>query len=186
MHGRAFVAIKFGGLPMLLPIYFTVCHRMIPVLHQHGGAGLHRDPPHVGTGRHLVAGTRAPVAGAAARLPVAVARGRAAGAAVRRAADRLVAARPDPRVAARACSSASRGCRSPSRCTPGKAPGYAISGEFVLGRAPAHALFIGFFGSLLVAMVTRVTQGHSGRPLVLGARRGDGLRDRATGRGDCA
>ena len=45
---------------------------------------------------------------------------------------------------------------------------YAMSGEFLLGRAPAHALFIGFFGSLLVAMVTRVTQGHSGRPLVLG------------------
>jgi uncharacterized protein involved in response to NO len=48
---------------------------------------------------------------------------------------------------------------------------YALSGEFVLGRAPAHALFIGFFGSLLVAMVTRVTQGHSGRPLVLGGSR---------------
>lgn len=45
---------------------------------------------------------------------------------------------------------------------------YATSGAFILGRAPAHALFIGFFGSLLVAMVTRVTQGHSGRPLVLG------------------
>lgn len=43
-----------------------------------------------------------------------------------------------------------------------------VTGEFVLGRGPAHALFIGFFGSLLVAMVTRVTQGHSGRPLVLG------------------
>lgn len=42
------------------------------------------------------------------------------------------------------------------------------AGEFILGRAPAHALFIGFFGSLLVAMVTRVTQGHSGRPLQLG------------------
>jgi uncharacterized protein involved in response to NO len=40
--------------------------------------------------------------------------------------------------------------------------------QFILGRAPAHALFIGFFGSLLVAMVTRVTQGHSGRPLQLG------------------
>ena len=40
--------------------------------------------------------------------------------------------------------------------------------QFVLGRAPAHALFVGFFGSLLVAMVTRVTQGHSGRPLELG------------------
>lgn len=45
---------------------------------------------------------------------------------------------------------------------------FAISSEFILGRAPAHALFIGFFASLLVAMVTRVTQGHSGRPLVLG------------------
>jgi uncharacterized protein involved in response to NO len=45
---------------------------------------------------------------------------------------------------------------------------YAATGAFDLGRGPAHALFIGFFGSLLVAMVTRVTQGHSGRPLVLG------------------
>ncbi|MBN8791647.1 MAG: NnrS family protein [Stenotrophomonas nitritireducens] len=44
---------------------------------------------------------------------------------------------------------------------------YLASGEFVLGRAPMHALFIGFFGSLLVAMVTRVTQGHSGRALVM-------------------
>jgi uncharacterized protein involved in response to NO len=43
-----------------------------------------------------------------------------------------------------------------------------LDGDFVLGRAPAHALFVGFFGSLLVAMVTRVTQGHSGRPLQLG------------------
>lgn len=42
---------------------------------------------------------------------------------------------------------------------------YAVSGAFVLGRGPAHALFIGFFGNLLVAMVTRVTQGHSGRPM---------------------
>jgi uncharacterized protein involved in response to NO len=45
---------------------------------------------------------------------------------------------------------------------------FAATGEFILGRAPAHALFVGFFGSLLVAMVTRVTQGHSGRPLELG------------------
>ncbi len=41
------------------------------------------------------------------------------------------------------------------------------SGTSWLGRAPAHALFIGFFGSVLVAMVTRVTQGHSGRPLTM-------------------
>ncbi|MEO7252480.1 MAG: NnrS family protein [Arenimonas sp.] len=44
---------------------------------------------------------------------------------------------------------------------------YASTGVFLLGRAPAHALLIGFFGSLLIAMVTRVTQGHSGRPLVM-------------------
>ncbi len=42
---------------------------------------------------------------------------------------------------------------------------YAMTGIYWLGRGPAHALFIGFFGSVLVAMVTRVTQGHSGRPL---------------------
>jgi len=39
----------------------------------------------------------------------------------------------------------------------------AASGEFILGRGPQHAIYIGFFGSLLVAMVTRVTLGHSGR-----------------------
>lgn len=44
---------------------------------------------------------------------------------------------------------------------------YVFTGVFLLGRAPAHALFIGFFGSLLIAMVTRVTQGHSGLPLVM-------------------
>lgn len=46
---------------------------------------------------------------------------------------------------------------------------YALTGMFWLGRAPAHALFVGFFGSVLVAMVTRVTQGHSGRALVMPA-----------------
>ena len=44
---------------------------------------------------------------------------------------------------------------------------YELTGSFLLGRAPAHALFVGFFGSVLVAMVTRVTQGHSGRALVM-------------------
>jgi len=42
---------------------------------------------------------------------------------------------------------------------------FAINGDFVLGRGPVHTITIGFFGSLLVAMVTRVTQGHSGQPL---------------------
>lgn len=46
---------------------------------------------------------------------------------------------------------------------------YAATGAFELGRAPVHALTVGYFGSMLVAMVTRVTQGHSGRPLEMGA-----------------
>ena len=45
--------------------------------------------------------------------------------------------------------------------------GYLLTGVYMLGRAPAHALFVGFFGSVLIAMVTRVTQGHSGRALVM-------------------
>jgi uncharacterized protein involved in response to NO len=45
---------------------------------------------------------------------------------------------------------------------------FAATGDFILGRAPAHALTVGYFGSMLVAMVTRVTQGHSGRVLEMG------------------
>jgi len=45
---------------------------------------------------------------------------------------------------------------------------YASRGELLFYRAPLHALAIGYFGSMLVAMVTRVTQGHSGRPLQMG------------------
>jgi uncharacterized protein involved in response to NO len=37
-----------------------------------------------------------------------------------------------------------------------------------LGTLPLHTIAVGFFGSILVAMVTRVTAGHSGRPLQLG------------------
>jgi uncharacterized protein involved in response to NO len=45
---------------------------------------------------------------------------------------------------------------------------YATRGELLFLRAPLHALAIGYFGSMLVAMVTRVTQGHSGRPMQMG------------------
>ncbi|NTV09969.1 MAG: NnrS family protein [Zoogloea sp.] len=41
----------------------------------------------------------------------------------------------------------------------------AFFGVHVLGLAPLHALAVGFFGLMLLAMVTRVTLGHSGRPL---------------------
>jgi uncharacterized protein involved in response to NO len=42
---------------------------------------------------------------------------------------------------------------------------FVTGGAWALGRAPIHALGMGYFGSLLIAMVTRVTMGHSGRPL---------------------
>jgi len=44
---------------------------------------------------------------------------------------------------------------------------YAQSGEWLLGRAPLHALGIGFLSSLVLAMASRVTLGHSGRRLVM-------------------
>ncbi|HPB22397.1 MAG TPA: NnrS family protein [Novosphingobium sp.] len=48
-------------------------------------------------------------------------------------------------------------------------PGFALLALAALqpvhGRAADHALLIGFCASLLVAMVTRVSHGHSGRPL---------------------
>jgi uncharacterized protein involved in response to NO len=40
-----------------------------------------------------------------------------------------------------------------------------VTGTDYLGRAPLHALGIGFFSGMVVAMVSRVTLGHSGRTL---------------------
>lgn len=39
-------------------------------------------------------------------------------------------------------------------------------GISILSLAPLHALTIGFFGSMVLGMASRVTLGHSGRPLV--------------------
>ncbi len=41
----------------------------------------------------------------------------------------------------------------------------ASGGEHSLGLAPLHALTMGYLGSTLLAMATRVAAGHSGRPL---------------------
>jgi uncharacterized protein involved in response to NO len=45
---------------------------------------------------------------------------------------------------------------------------FAGSGIAILGFAPLHALTIGFFATMLLGFVTRVSLGHSGRPLVAG------------------
>jgi uncharacterized protein involved in response to NO len=44
---------------------------------------------------------------------------------------------------------------------------FAFNGDWALGRAPLHALGIGFLSSLVLAMATRVTLGHSGRRLIM-------------------
>ncbi|MEK8090942.1 NnrS family protein [Thermithiobacillus plumbiphilus] len=43
------------------------------------------------------------------------------------------------------------------------------AGDFTLGFAPLHALGIGFFAAMMLAMASRVTLGHSGRPLAADA-----------------
>jgi uncharacterized protein involved in response to NO len=47
--------------------------------------------------------------------------------------------------------------------------GTAFGADWVPARAGMHMLGMGFIGSMLVAMVTRVTMGHSGRALALDA-----------------
>ena len=47
---------------------------------------------------------------------------------------------------------------------------WLVSGADLLGRAPLHALGIGFLASMVVAMGSRVTLGHSGRALAADTR----------------
>jgi len=163
----AFVAIKFGGIPMLLPIYFTVCHRMIPFFTQMVLPGRPMPRPmevlaaawvlfiaHLWLElRHAYGWLWLPDLALFVLF-----------------AGMLVFWWPRERVPAllRVLFLGFAWLPIAFALYAWQSAWLAISGQFLLGRAPAHALFIGFFGSLLVAMVTRVTQGHSGRPLVLG------------------
>jgi uncharacterized protein involved in response to NO len=163
----AFVAIKFGGLPMLLPIYFTVCHRMVPWFTQCVVPGYRMLRPMWVLGalwacivvhlwlelRHAYAWLWLPDLALAAISAVL-----------------LVRWWPQQAIPPllRVLYGGFAWLPLAFALYAAQSAWFAASDEFLLGRAPAHALFIGFFGSLLVAMVTRVTQGHSGRPLVLG------------------
>jgi uncharacterized protein involved in response to NO len=163
----AFVAIKFGGLPMLLPVYFTVCHRMIPFFTQCVLQGYRMIRPlwvlatfWLLIVAHLWLEMRHAYAWLwLADLPMML----------------LTAALltrwwPQAKLPPllRVLYLGFAWLPVAFGLFAFQSARFAATGEFLLGRAPAHALFIGFFGSLLVAMVTRVTQGHSGRPLVLG------------------
>jgi uncharacterized protein involved in response to NO len=168
--GLAFIAIKFGTFGLLLPVYFTVCHRMIPFFSAGAtGPGYHAFKP-------------------AWSLPALwlLVLAHLAGELTHRF-DLLWLVDAPLSVFFLVHWLAWQ----PWKCTtPGLLAAlhlafawlpvafmlfaaqsliFRLTGDFVLGRAPVHALTIGFFGSMLVAMVTRVTQGHSGRPLAMGA-----------------
>jgi len=165
----AFVAIKLGTFGLLLPIYFTVCQRMVPFFSA------------------SVVGPRYRVFRPAWSLPVvwALALAHLAGEMAHRFDLLWLVDVPLAIVFATHWIA-----WQPWKCLkPGLLAAlylafawlpvafvlfaaqsliFRLTGDFVLGRAPVHALTVGFFGSMLVAMVTRVTQGHSGRPLVMG------------------
>lgn len=173
LDGRLmFAAIKIGSIALLLPIFFTVCHRMIPFFAGSVMVGYRAGRPlwalalfwaavlaHTGMElRHGYAWLWL------ADLPLTVLtawllwtwwpRG--------------LSARQSMPPLLRVLFLGFAWLPVAFALYTAQSLQYAMTGEFVLGRGPAHALFLGFFSSLLVAMVTRVTQGHSGRPLVLG------------------
>jgi uncharacterized protein involved in response to NO len=165
-----FAAIKFGGFGLLLPVYFTVNHRMTPFFAGSVFRSYRAWRPmwtlalfwalvlaHLGL--ELVHGyawlwlADAPMAGLAA----------------------LLLWRWWPRGQDQPMPGILRVLFLGFAWLPvafalyaAQSAWFAATGAWVAARAPAHALFIGYFGSLLVAMVTRVTQGHSGRLLELG------------------
>ena len=166
----AFAAIKLGTFGLLLPVYFTVCHRMVPFFSA------------------AVVGPRYRTFRPAWSLPVLwlLVGAHAAGELTHRFDLLWLADIPLALFfAVHWIGWQPWKCRKPGLLAalhlafawlPVAFALFAVqsltfrwTGDFILGRAPVHALTIGFFGSMLVAMVTRVTQGHSGRPLQMGA-----------------
>lgn len=165
----AFVSIKLGGFGLLLPIYFTVCHRMVPFFSANVvGAGYRMFKPGWSLplmwlllAAHLVLDlTHRQDWMWLADIPLTVL------------------------FTIHAIGWQPWKCMKPGLLAvlhlsfawlPIAFALYSAQSllafldyGFLFGRAPVHALTIGFFGSMLVAMVTRVTQGHSGRPLQMG------------------
>jgi uncharacterized protein involved in response to NO len=164
----AFVAIKFGSFGLLLPMFFTVCHRMVPFFAGAAKSGYRAWKPMwvLGAFWMLVLAHLGMelVHGYAwlwiADLPLA-------------ALTTFVLWKWWPRHSAypallRVLFIGFAWLPLAMLLYSAQSIRFAATDDFALGRAPAHAMFIGFFGSLLVAMVTRVTMGHSGKPLQLG------------------
>lgn len=161
-------SIKLGTFGLLLPVYFTVCHRMIPFFSVNVAPAYHMIRPrwslpllwlllagHLG----LVLGGRGDLAWIC-DLPLALFF-----------AGHWLAWQPwkchRPGLLA-ALYLAFAWLPVAFALFSIQSLAIWLGGNSVLGHAPLHALTVGFFGSMLVAMVTRVTQGHSGRPLEMG------------------
>jgi uncharacterized protein involved in response to NO len=158
-------AVRSALWGFLLPVFFAVCHRMIPFFSQNAIPGYVAWRPLwmlVAVAGLAYARLLLGTAGALDSLvflDVALAI-LAAACAVRWTS---IGARGNPLLwtlyagfAWLPIAMALQACRDAS---------FALTGQWALGRAPIHALGIGFFGSMLLAMVTRVTMGHSGRQL---------------------
>lgn len=154
------IANRLGLWAFLLPVFLTVCHRMVPFFAGNVVEGYARWRP-----EWLLAvlwcGTMLLLAGPLLDFVSLT----TAGAALLAGVTALMAFKWWPRASAPALLWV-------LLIGFAWAPlGYALTAlsslGLPLGRAPEHALTIGFASSLVVAMVTRVTQGHSGRPLEL-------------------
>lgn len=162
-------SVRLGTFGFLLPVYFTVCHRMIPFFSGNVAPGYRVVRPRASLPlawalllMHLVLD----LAGAATwRWPVDAALALLFGWHAL-AWQPWKATRPGLLFALHLAFA-----WLPLAFTLYAVQGFwlARSGQAILGLAPLHLLTIGYFGSMLVAMVTRVTQGHSGRPLQMGA-----------------
>ena len=163
----AFAALKLGIMGAIVPIYFTVCHRMIPFF----AGNVIRDYHVVRPNWTLAAAWSLLLAHLGLELTHAYASTWIADAPLAMLFTGLLIAwwprAPMPPLL-RVLFLGFAWLPVAFALFSAQSLWFLLTGEFALGRAPAHALFVGFFGSLLVAMVTRVTQGHSGRPLVLG------------------
>jgi uncharacterized protein involved in response to NO len=154
------LANSLGLWAFLLPVFVTVCHRMIPFFAANVVQGYDRWRPDWLLGVFW-GGTAIMVIGLLFEMAMLVTGGSGLLAAL----TALMAFRWWPRSAAPALLWV-------LIIGFAWAPiGYTLAAlsslGLPLGRAPEHALTIGFASSLIIAMVTRVTQGHSGRPLTL-------------------
>ena len=148
-----------------VPVFVVVCHRMIPFFTAN-------VLPTVAVVPAVVAARRARGRAFAARRPwpgsafrggrgSSTCRGAAGASTSRGAGD---SSRAWPTGSSRCCTWASSGTRS-RFLLEGAASLAVLAGGPPLGVAGTHALGMGFCGSLMIAMVSRVTLGHSGRTL---------------------